>query len=142
MGTITANEFRTRLGELCVMSGLSGVPRKPRDRHILLKSVTLTLDPAKQYSESDINDRLIFWLTDIAPSVRLDHVSLRRWLVDEAYLGRDPSGRSYRVRPAGPDDAMFEREVEDVEVYETIGLTRKRLQEKKRERLNPRAVAP
>lgn len=140
MGTITADEFRTRLGEPCVMSGLSGVPRKHRDRHILLKSVTLTLDPTERYSESDINDRLIFWLADIAPSVRLDHVSLWRWLVDEAYLGRDPSGRSYRVYPTGSE--MFEREVEDVEVYETIGLTRKRLQEKKREHLNPRAVAP
>ena len=32
--TITTQEFSKRIIDLCVKSGLSGLPRKRRDRHI------------------------------------------------------------------------------------------------------------
>ena len=61
---ITRDEFNKRLVELCLKSGLTGFPRKFRDRHILLRSVALTLGAAREYTESELDDRLTFWLTD------------------------------------------------------------------------------
>ena len=41
--TIDVELFSTRLVELCLKAGLHTMPRRPRDRHILLKSVVLTM---------------------------------------------------------------------------------------------------
>ena len=80
---IGSDEFIGRLVDLCLKSGLKGIPRRARDQHILLKSVVLTLDPTKEYTEGQIDDKLAFWLSDIARSIDLDRVTLRRWLVNE-----------------------------------------------------------
>ena len=79
---IAREEFVSRLIDLCLKSGMAGFPRKLRDRHILLKSVVLTLDVAKGHTEREIDDRLQFWLTDVARAIDEDRVSLCRLLVD------------------------------------------------------------
>ena len=132
---ISSDEFASRLGQLCVRSRLTGVAKRYRDQHILLKSVVLTLGVAESYSEPHMNDRLIFWLTDIAPSLDLDHAFLRRWLVSEGYLERDSHGRSYRIGSSGGTKGLFEPGVEDIDVYEAIGIAIKEVQEKKRQYL-------
>lgn len=119
---ITADEFKTRLAELCLKSGVMGFPRKSRDRHILLKSVTLTLDAGREYTEPEIADRLAFWLVDIGRSIEFDHVSLRRQLVDTRYLYREADGSRYRVADPGPARELFAPGVDSVDVYEAIGL--------------------
>ena len=134
-GPITSDEFTSRLGQLCVRSRLTGVPNRYRDQHILLKSVVLTLGVAESYSEPHMNDRLIFWLTDIAPSLNLGYAFLRRWLVNEGYLERDSHGRSYRIGSTGGTKGLFEPGVEDIDVYEAIGIAIKEVQEKKRQYL-------
>ena len=130
---ITRSEFETRLAELCLRSGLTGFPSKKRDQHMLLKSVVLTLNETSQYGEPEVDDRLIFLLSDIAQSIDLDHVSLRRWLVDEGYLERDKSGTVYRVSDAGLRQGMFEPDVDEVDVYESIGASMKLVQQRKEE---------
>ena len=110
---VTADEFKTRLAELCLKSGMVGFPRKSRDHHILLKSVNLTLDAGREYTEPEIDDRLAFWLVDI---------SLRRQLVDSRYLDRGADGSSYRVAGPGPARELFAPDVDTVDVYEAIGL--------------------
>ena len=129
---VTKEEFTTRLVELCLKSGMRDFPRKRRDQHILMNSVALTLDPTATYSESEITDRLIFWLTDIGQSIDFDHVSLRRLLVDEGYLMRDNAGTQYRVRHEGSNEMSFEAEVDNVDVYTEIGLAKKALLDRKR----------
>ena len=124
-----------RLAELCLKSGLTGFPRKHRDQHILLKSVALTLDSARRYTESEIDDKLLFWLNDIARSIDFDHVSLRRMLVDERYLVRERSGSSYIVNSARGIQAEFELEVDEVDVYESIGVSTKLIQQRKQAHL-------
>ncbi len=126
---ISNGEFEDRLAELCLKSGLKGVPRKQRDQHILLKSVVLTLDPLKEFTESEVNDKLAFWLADIARGIELDRVTLRRWLVDEGYLERDSRGLRYRVGEVIP--RLFAPGVDEVDVYRVIGVAMKSLQKRK-----------
>ena len=132
MTAVTVEEFRTRLVDLCLKSGLTGFPRGRRDRHILLRSVAATLDPVATYGQDDVTDRLAYWLVDIGQAIELDRVSLRRLMVDDGYLERDNAGTSYRVRPEGRGEVEFEPGIADLEVYEVIGQGKKAIQEQKR----------
>ena len=133
---ITANEFKKRLFELCSLSGLSGLPRKSRDRHILLKSVTLLLDKTREYSEGEINQELQSWLTVVGSSIGLDHVELRRRLIDHEYLGRCKDGSRYWVAVSSRQQMEFEREIEGVDVPLLIKQSRQANLEKKRRYLS------
>lgn len=129
---MTVEQFEDRMGELCLRSGIAGFPRKRRDQHILLKSVVLTLDRDRDYTERQIADKLAFWLVDICTSADLDHVTLRRLLVDTGYLAREDDGTKYRVADPVGAEGMFAREVDTVDVYESIGRSLKRNAERKK----------
>ena len=132
MDTITRKEFTERLVELCVRSGLRGVPRKTRDRHILAKAITLTLDLRAEYTEEEVNQRLKFWLTDVGGTLRrLSHVRLRRLLIDEEYLGRSKDGSRYWVALGSRNHPIFESCVKDVDVLEEIRLGREEAEHRK-----------
>ena len=132
---IGSDEFIGRLVDLCLKSGLKGIPRRARDQHILLKSVVLTLDSTREYTEGEIDDKLAFWLSDIARSIDLDRVTLRRWLVNEEYLTRERDGTRYRVSIPVQGQVRFEAGVEDIDVYKAIGRGMKSIEQKKREYL-------
>ena len=117
MNTITQKEFTERLVELCVRSGLRGVPRKTRDRHILSKGITLTLDLKAEYTEEEVNQELKTWLADVGGTLRrLSHVRLRRLLIDEEYLGRSKDGSRYWVALGSRNHPTYEPAVQDVDV--------------------------
>jgi len=101
---IRVSEFRHLLENI---SRGKGFPRKRRQQHVLLKSVVLLLEPGQDYPERQINDTLQKWLDTVGKSIEIDHVSLRRHLVDEGYLIRDRAGRRYRV-DEGKADNIFE----------------------------------
>jgi hypothetical protein len=109
---IGAAEFRRRLTVLCSSGVGPGLPRKRRDTHILLRSMAMCFDPAVRYPEGAVGDVLKRWLDAAGPRVALDHVSLRRTLVDEGYLVRDPAGAAYEVRWAGRGGIAFETAVD------------------------------
>ena len=48
-------------------------------------------------AESQVNAALREFLTRGGAFLRIDHVELRRWLVDEGWLSRDGFGREYRA---------------------------------------------
>ena len=133
---ITADEFKKRLFELCSLSGLSGLPRKSRDRHILLKSVALLLDKTQEYSEGEINQVLQAWLTDVGRSIEIDHVELRRRLIDHEYLGRSKDGSRYWVAVWSRLQMAFEREIEEVDVPLLIKQSSQASLEKKKRYLS------
>ena len=112
---ITLDEFVERLIRLGADRGPRGLPRKRRDRQIIMKSILLTLDSGRSYSETEINDLLRAWNTEVAPAIQTDHVTLRRLLIDWGHLERTADGRAYRVGfPPGP--IAFDLEVDDVDV--------------------------
>ena len=130
---ITVEAFEKRIVELCLQSGSSDLPRRPRDQHILMKSVVLTLDASAEYSESEIDKKLLSWLRNIAPSIGVDHVNLRRVLVDKMYLGRSRDGSRYWVGLHVATHLVFEPEVEDLDIDEVIRKGRDEIEQRKQE---------
>jgi 4a-hydroxytetrahydrobiopterin dehydratase len=84
-----------------------GFPRRRRDLWIFLHAAAQGLGEAP-LSEAALNDRLMFWLASLGPRVILDHVTVRRALVDEGFVERDASGVSYRRSAAHERNAIFE----------------------------------
>ncbi|MFW6184503.1 MAG: DUF2087 domain-containing protein, partial [Chloroflexota bacterium] len=57
--------FEKRLADLCTRGGEREWPRKSEDQHILLKSVTLMLEPQREYSEAEMNEQLEAWVAQV-----------------------------------------------------------------------------
>jgi hypothetical protein len=130
---ITCELFKKRLAELCVQSGLTGLPRRARDQHILYKSMIFSLVKAKEYTEKEINKTLKSWLANVGSSMKnMDHVSLRRQLVELGYLKRNSDGSCYQVSIIGLSERMFEPGVEKIDPCEVVSK-RKDFIEKKRQ---------
>jgi len=111
---IGIEQFTDRLLRLGAASRSRPWPRKRLDRHILMKSIALTLDSSCEYSEPQINEALRTWNEQIAPAIETDHVTLRRMLVDYGYLERRPDGSVYRVG-FPPNPLAFALEVDDLD---------------------------
>ena len=93
MPHLEAGQFASRF--VALVLGGNGFPARPLDRHVLLVSATLGLEPGRRYAERELNEELRRWTTRFGDAVGLDHVSLRRHLVDAGYVTRDSAGRSY-----------------------------------------------
>ncbi len=81
---------------------------------MILASATLWMETGSLYTESEINGGLERWLSEVCPTVELDAVTLRRELVDRAYLDRDDSGANYSPGP-GPPEWRFEDAIADID---------------------------
>ncbi len=95
MTHITDAQFRERFTSL-YFSG-QDLPKKPLDRQIVLISAILGLEPARFYSESELNGELQKWVIQFGKRYGIDHVTLRRYLIDERYIVRDSAGTAYQL---------------------------------------------
>ena len=116
---ITLEEFVERLCRVGADRGPRSFPRSGTDREVLFQSIVLTLDSARSYTEREINDALNLWRRDVAPAIDIDHVTLRRRLVDYGRLERTADGRAYRVG-FPPKAAAFDLRIYDVDLPATI----------------------
>jgi hypothetical protein len=68
---------------------ITAVPAKRTRRRLLLDEVAQAFEPGRRYQESAVNEilRLIFD----------DYCTLRRYLVDEAFLSRTAAGTYWRA---------------------------------------------
>ena len=57
--------------------------------------------PGRSYSEGEVNAILQDWLAREGSILSVDHVELRRWLVDCRVLARDDYGRAYALGARG-----------------------------------------
>lgn len=137
---ISPEEFVERLCRLGADRGPRRFPRKQRDRAILVKSIAMSLDPDRTYSEREINALLQDWNRDVAPAIDSDHVTLRRLLVDYGHLERTADGRAYRLG-FPPRPVAFDLEVDDIDVRATIAAYRDHL-ERRRQRRGASPEAP
>jgi hypothetical protein len=120
---IEIDEFVERLCQLGGRRGPRRFPRKVRDREILMKSIRMTLDAARQYSEQEINTLLEAWRNEIAPEIDIDFVTLRRLLVDYEELERTRDGARYRVGfPRHP--IAFDLEIDGLDLRATVAAYR------------------
>ena len=99
MAHIDTSQFKNRFAPM-ILNG-QGFPKKALDRHILFISATLGLDPQRRYTERELNDELRTWTMCFGNPVNLDHMSLRRFLVDDHCVHRDSAGQSYRLATTG-----------------------------------------
>jgi len=111
---IDAATYSRRLVALCLKSGFIPFPTRPADRAILQKSAIRYFDPDARYSQKGVDTILKQWIQEIGRKVRVDHVTLRRLLVDDGYLERRPDGARYRVTLSGPFAFTFAPDVDVV----------------------------
>jgi hypothetical protein len=117
MPDITLPQFTTRFVSLILDA--RDVPKKPSDLRILLLSSILRLDPGSACSESELNDALQRWVLEFGGDLGLDHVSLRRALVDEGFVRRDPAGVVYHIE-AEPRGASYDPAIRTLDLEQLI----------------------
>ncbi len=130
---VTKEYFVKRLGELCLKSGLPGFPKDETDQQILLKSAVLTIGPSGTFSEKDINIKLGIWVKDISHIKNIDHVTLRRRLIDTGYLTRSKDGASYQVTQPAPHGDLFDESIDSLDIQAIITEAREEIARRKRE---------
>lgn len=114
--TIAANDYADRFLSLCTRGGAGrDLPRKRRDRWILLRSIQSRLQAPEPLGEREVTARIQDWLLGPGREFATDAVTLRRALVDEGFVERDPYGRAYRVSLAHERVVRFEEPPADLE---------------------------
>jgi hypothetical protein len=99
-----------RFGVLSVRTGVSlGILRSSRisDFNLVLAAAAQKFEMGRSYQEREVNDILKEWLAREGSMLALDHVELRRWLVDCRVLARDDYGRAYALGQPAPEIAAF-----------------------------------
>src|SRR3954469_11045809 len=85
------------LRRLLANGPLTGMPTRRDDVELLLQLAAARFESGNIYSEKDVNELLREWLATFSQPYGIDHVSLRRELVDARLLVRDASGSEYRL---------------------------------------------
>lgn len=91
------NETHRALKRLLANGPLTAVPKRPTDQRLLVNLAAAQFDPQKAYRESEVNETLRAWLHTFCEPHGIDHVTLRRLLVDARLLSRTASGSTYRI---------------------------------------------
>jgi hypothetical protein len=134
---ITCETFKKRIADLCLKSGLTGFPTKRRDQMILLKSIAISFNENKTYTEAEVNQIIKGWLTRMSGFFDWDHFMLRRVLVDEGFLTRNQDGSCYRLSPSGSlaSGVTFDPEINGLDVLEVISEAQQLIAQRKAEYL-------
>ncbi len=130
---ITTEQFIKRVGDLCLKGGMSGLPKDESDQHILLKSMIQQFDPSARYNEKEVNEKLSFWCSHLSQIKDLDHVTLRRRLVDTGYLVRSSDGSAYTIALTGPYQPTFEAGILQVDVAVVLQARKDEIERRKQE---------
>jgi hypothetical protein len=68
---------------------ITAVPAKRTRRRLLLDQVAQAFEPGRKYPEAAVDE--------VLKAIFDDHCALRRYLVDEAFMSRDPAGVYWRA---------------------------------------------
>ena len=95
---IGPDEYARRIRALLGRGGLSNsLPRRERDRWILYHAIARRFATGELLGEREADARIAEFLLGPGQHLEIDRVTLRRALVDEGFIDRDPSGHSYRA---------------------------------------------
>ena len=98
--------------------------------HSVHRSI-LALDLDRRYSESEINEALRPWSEKYGGSFGLDHVTLRRFLIDEKYLVRDLAGPAYVLNTSEPPTS-YDEAIKELDLDSLFDEARRSREERKR----------
>lgn len=97
---ISQQTYEATLAKLFTGGQTLAFPRRRQDQLVLLAAVAISLSKGGPYGEEALNERLSAWLAGMEKKSSLDHVTLRRYLVDFDFLRRDAAGKAYEVNRA------------------------------------------
>ena len=108
------------LARLVVRSGvgIGGLSAADRDAALALCAAALG---DGMHTEAQANDALRRWLDGPARWLDVDHVELRRWLVDRGLWQRDGFGLAYRRTPTPVLDAALRPWVDALAALDDVG---------------------
>lgn len=87
------------LNRIFKSGSLDRIPKHSDDAAVVLALAASYLDPQRTYTEPEVNELLLEWMDHFCGR-SLDHVTIRRCLVDRAFLLRDNAGLSYVTNQA------------------------------------------
>ena len=106
-------------------------PKRSEARQILLLSIAACFNEARtDYREVDVNDLIESWIAHFGQQLNLDHVTLRRALVDARILHRCSAGKHYSIIP----DPVLSKNVAVMRSLDLEALVAKKLCEQQRNR--------
>jgi hypothetical protein len=126
-----------RFAALSVRSGLSlGILYASRiaDFNLMLAAAAQALAAGRSYSEGEVNAVLRDWLAHEGSMLAVDHVELRRWLVDCRVLARDDYGRAYTRGAPSEDIAALAVELSGTDLRAHVAAVRARNAQVREER--------
>ena len=93
VASATRQDVEGLLHRLLHTGSLQGFPKRPEHRDILLAVAAMTLIRRRPYAEPEVNEVLLEWLASVRGAI--DHVTLRRRMVDCGFLRRTRDGSRY-----------------------------------------------
>lgn len=126
---VTLEEFSNQFPRLILDA--RDLPRKPLPFNIMLISVVSRLDPEREYSEGDLNDALQLWVLEFGSRLGVDHANIRRFLIDEGFLTRNPSGSVYSVHRESRNFS-FDPFIRDLDLHGMLEEEKEHREERKR----------
>ena len=107
-----------RFRKLAVKRGLTPggmLDASPEDLDLLLLSMRRQFVVTRTFTEREVNEVISNWLASVGAMLDIDHVELRRWLVDLSILSRDVYGHAYSVAPVPPHLLKLEGEITQID---------------------------
>ena len=96
---MTPDKTRLALRRMLANGPLTGLPMRRADLELLLELAAQRFEAKRTYTEREVNDTLRDWLSTFCAPYGIDHVTLRRCMVDAQMLRRDKAGSTYQVDP-------------------------------------------
>ncbi|MEM7364807.1 MAG: DUF2087 domain-containing protein [Pseudomonadota bacterium] len=100
MNPKTAEEVERLLSRLLKGGPLRRLPRTQSDTAVVLALGAAMADPQRVYDEVEMNRVIMEWMSGFCDQRRLDHVTIRRYMVDHRLLHREANGDHYRTNQA------------------------------------------
>jgi len=124
---MSSREPARRILERLLANGpLTALPKRPGDQHLVALLAATRFEPGEIYLEAEVNARLVAWLETISVPYGIDHVTMRRLLVDSRLLTRTKSGSSYHLDAASAAEIDAVRTLDPAELLATIAGERDR----------------
>lgn len=122
--TVQREDACRALKRLLANGRLTAVPRRPADQELLVALAAAQFDADRSYPEAVVNGRLAAWLEPVTEPYGIDHVTLRRMLVDSRFLVRTSSGSSYRLNAERAGEIEAIRSIRPADVLADVRLER------------------
>ncbi len=116
---ISEQQFKTSIIKTFGNGPVAKFPKSHQDRLIFFGAAALHLAGQSPYSEKQLNNKLMAWLTEIQANNVMDYVTLRRSLVDFRFVERDKAGKRYKVLESDLA-TVFERPILTLDLHTII----------------------